>query len=113
MAGPRNIVVECWELGVVYTMDHEVVPRPCKICDWLLNLSRNHFGLHQGKNVRVIMKFEVPKRHSLRFRIFIDMVQRVLRWERQIRCSTRKRHGSMPEKYHYNQINELIIIILE
>jgi hypothetical protein len=26
-------------LGVVYTMNHEVVPRPCKICDWLLNSS--------------------------------------------------------------------------
>ena len=26
-------------LRVVYTMDHEVIPRPCKICDWLLNLS--------------------------------------------------------------------------
>ena len=23
--------------GVVYIEDHEVVPRPCNICDWLLN----------------------------------------------------------------------------
>jgi hypothetical protein len=30
-------------------MDHKVIPRLCKICDWLLNLSRDHFGLHQGK----------------------------------------------------------------
>ena len=30
-------------------MNHEVVPRPCKICEWLFNLSRDHFGLHQGK----------------------------------------------------------------
>ena len=32
-------------------MDHEVVPRPYKICDWLLNSSSfwDHFGLHQGK----------------------------------------------------------------
>ena len=37
-------------LGVVYTMDHEVVLRLCKICDWLLNLSNDHFSLHQGKN---------------------------------------------------------------
>ena len=32
-------------------MDHEVIPRPCKICDWLLNMSWDHFNLHQGKNV--------------------------------------------------------------
>ena len=42
-------------------MDHEVVPRPRRICDWLLNSSRVHFSLHQGKNVKVIMEFEVPK----------------------------------------------------
>ena len=30
-------------------MDHEVVPRPYKICNWLLNSSWNHFGLHQRK----------------------------------------------------------------
>ena len=30
-------------------MNNEVVPRPCKICGWLLNSSRNHFDLHQGK----------------------------------------------------------------
>ena len=26
-------------LGVVYTMDQIVVPRPCETCDWLLSLS--------------------------------------------------------------------------
>ena len=26
-------------LGVFSTLDHEVVSRPCKICDWLLNSS--------------------------------------------------------------------------
>ena len=31
------------------------------LCDWPLNLSRDHFGLHQEKNVRVIMKLEVLK----------------------------------------------------
>ena len=36
-------------LRVVYIMDHEVVPRPFKICDWLLDSSRDHFGLHKGK----------------------------------------------------------------
>ena len=62
-------------LGVVYTMDHESVPRPCKICDWLLNLSWYHFSLHRGKNVRVPIKFEVPKRHILRPTLSNDMVQ--------------------------------------
>jgi hypothetical protein len=33
---------------VVYDMDHEVVSRCCKIRDWLLNLSWDHFGLHFG-----------------------------------------------------------------
>jgi hypothetical protein len=45
------------------TMDHEVVPWPCKICDWLLNSSWGHVGLHLGKHVRVTMEFEIPKRH--------------------------------------------------
>ena len=36
-------------LGVVYTMDHEVVPIPCTSIDWLLNSSQDHFELHQGK----------------------------------------------------------------
>jgi hypothetical protein len=36
-------------LGVVYIMDHEVVMRPSKIYDWLLNLSQDHFSLQQGK----------------------------------------------------------------
>jgi hypothetical protein len=70
-------------LGVVYTMDHEVVPQPCKTCDWLLNLSRDHFGLHQRQHVRVTMKFEVPKIYILKPTLSSDMVERVLRWERQ------------------------------
>ena len=38
-------------------MDHEVVPCSSKICDWSLNLSWDHSGLHQGeKIVRVILK---------------------------------------------------------
>jgi hypothetical protein len=83
-------------LGVVYTMDHEVIPRPCKIYDWLLNLSQDHFGLHQGKNVRVTMEFKVLKRHILRPILSTDMVQQVLRWERQKKCSDKKKakaHG--------------------
>ena len=81
-------------------MDHEVVPRPCKIYDWLLNSSQDYFGLHQGKNVRVIMKFEVPKRHVLR----------PIHWHGPMgfavgeakRCSSRKRRGPIVEKCCYN-----------
>ena len=32
-----------WQ-GVVYTMDHEVVSRFCKICNWLLNSSGDHIS---------------------------------------------------------------------
>ena len=74
-------------------MDHVVDPRPCKICDLLLNSSWNHFCLHQGKNVRVTMEFEVPKRHVLRPTLSTDMIQRVLRWERQKSCFGRKNRG--------------------
>ena len=38
-----------WGWGAVYTMDPKVVPRLCKICDWLLNSSWDHFSLHQWK----------------------------------------------------------------
>jgi hypothetical protein len=75
-----------------------VIPRPCRICDWLLSLSRDHFGSHQGKNIRVTMEFEVPKRHSLRPTLSFDMVRHVLQWERQKRCSGRKTQGPMLEK---------------
>ena len=54
-------------------MNHEVVSRPCKTCDWLLKSSRDHFGLHQGKNIRVTMEFKVPKRNILRPTLFTDM----------------------------------------
>jgi hypothetical protein len=41
--------LELLVLGAVYIMDYEVVLRPCKICDRLLNFSWDHFGLHQRK----------------------------------------------------------------
>ena len=71
-----------WPLGVVYTMDYEVVLGPCKSIDWLLNLSRDHFGLHQRKNVGVTMKVEVPPKHIFRLIISTNMVQWVLWKER-------------------------------
>ena len=42
----------------------------------------------------VTMKFEVPKRHNLRPTLSTDMVQQVLWWERQKRCSSRKRQAT-------------------
>ena len=91
-----------WPWGVLHIMGHEVVPRPCKNCDWLLNSSRDHFGSHQGTNVRVTTEFEVPKRHILRPTLFTYMVQHVLHWERQKRCYGEKRQGPMVEKCcHY------------
>jgi hypothetical protein len=87
---------------LVYTMDNEVVPRPCKIYDWLLNSSRDHFSLHQGKNFRVTIKFEVPIIHILRPTLSTDMVQYVLQWERQKRCCSRERQP-MVEKCCYKK----------
>ena len=87
-----------------YTMNHEDVPRPCKISDRLLNSSWDHFGLHQGQYVRVTMEFKVPKIHILRPTLSFDMVQRVLRWERQRRCSSSKRQGPMVNKFCYNKV---------
>ena len=46
-------------------MDHEVVLRPSKIDDWLLNSSWDRFGLHQGETVIMTMEFEVPERQIL------------------------------------------------
>ena len=48
------------------------------------------------------MKFETPKRHILRPTLSINMVQWVLRWETQNRCSSRKMQGPMVEKCCYN-----------
>ena len=83
-------------------MDHEVVPRLCKICDWLLKLSWDHFGLNHGKVVRVTMEFEVPKWPNFKPTLSTLMVQWVLQWEKQKRCSNSKRQGCMAKKCWYN-----------
>ena len=80
-------------LWVVYIIDHEVIPRSCKSCDWMLNSSWDCFSLHQEKNVIMNIEFEVPKSQLLGPTLSIDMVQRVLQWERQKRCSSRKDRG--------------------
>ena len=90
--------------GVVYTMDCEVVPGSCKICDWLLNSSWDQFGLYQGKHVRVIMVFEVPRRCIVRPTLFTGMVRRILQWEGLMKCFSRKRRGPMAKKWCYDFI---------
>jgi hypothetical protein len=62
----------------VYIMNHEVIPCSSKICDWLLNLSWDRFGLHQEKIIRVIIKFEVFKRPTFKPILSTVMFQWVL-----------------------------------
>ena len=88
-----------YSLRVVYNMDYEVVPMSCNIFDLLLNSTWDHFDLHQGKNVKVIMEFEVPK--GLHY---------PLTWSNWF-CSGRGKRGAMIEmtrahgkKYYYNKI---------
>ena len=64
--------------GVVYTMDHEVVPRRCKRVDWLMVSSHDNFGLHHEKNGRGTMEVEVSKIQFSRKNKCTNMVQRVL-----------------------------------
>jgi hypothetical protein len=59
----KESLLSAIELGLVYTMDQEVVLGRCKSVHWLLISSQDHFGLHQGKNGKVTMKVEVPTRY--------------------------------------------------
>ena len=55
------------------------------------------------------MEFEVPKRHILRPKLSIDMVQQVLQWEMQKSSSSRKGLGPMTEKWCYDKILEYFL----
>jgi hypothetical protein len=55
------------------------------------------------KNVKLTVKFEVPKNHTLRSKLSTDMLQRVMQWERQKRCFGGNMQGPMAEKYYYNK----------
>ena len=57
-----SIFHKTWGWGVVYPIDHEVAQGPINFCDWMLNLSWDHFGVHQGENVRVNMEFKVTNK---------------------------------------------------
>ena len=59
-------------------MDHEVIPCSFEIFGWLLNLAHNHFSLHEGKKVKVIMELEVANMPIFRPTISTIMVQQVL-----------------------------------
>jgi hypothetical protein len=63
----------CRFLGVVYTMEYRVVLRLCKICDWP-RLGTTLLYTKE-KNVRVTVKFEIPKRHILRPTLSTNTVQ--------------------------------------
>jgi hypothetical protein len=73
-------------------MDHEVVPRPSKRCDWTLKSSRDDLGLHQGKNGRVTTEVEVHN-FFLKPTLSTAMVQRVFRWDKQKRWSRKNSKG--------------------
>ena len=82
-----------WPLGHVYTMDREVDPRPCKICDWMLNSSQDHYGLHQGKIWKRPWSLSSPKDIFWSPTLSTNTVQHVLWWERQKRCYGWKGRG--------------------
>ena len=84
---------------------------------WTMKLSQHHVksmigcwtrpmttSIYTRENVNVTMEFEVLKRHISRPTLFTDMVQQILRWERQKRCSGRKCKGLW-------QSNIVIIIV--
>lgn len=60
-------------------MDHEVILDSFQICEWLLNLSWDHFSLHQEEiSVTMTLELKVPKRHVVTPTLSTVMVQRVL-----------------------------------
>jgi hypothetical protein len=58
-------------------MDHEVVPRPCTLCDLVVELFPGPLQCTPKKNVRLTMEIEVPKRCIFRPTSSTNMVQRV------------------------------------
>jgi len=86
-------------------MDHEVVPRSSKRCDWTLKSSRDDLDLHQGKIGRVTTEVEV---HKFFFKPTLStaMVQRVFRWDKQKRWSGKISKGPC-------QKNAVLIIFVD
>ena len=98
-----------WVQGCLHH-DHEVAPCSSKLCDWLLNLSHDHFSLHQEKYVRVTMELEVPTRPIFNPTPSIVMMQRVLQWERQKRFSHCKCQWILTKKFHFYKRKQKKII---
>ena len=69
---------------------------------WTMKSSHDHFGLHQGNKSHNDHGVRGPQNSFLKASLFTDMVHWVLRWERQKRCYSRKRQGSMSKKWYYN-----------
>ena len=90
-------------------MDHELVPRPSEACAWMLNSSREEFGLDQAKNVREPTYIEVPKKQYLSPILSTNIVQRLFCWEQQKRWSWKNSLGPMAEKCQNNFFNFYLI----
>jgi hypothetical protein len=86
------------KVKAIYIMDYEIIPCSPKICDWPLNLFWDHFSLHEGKIVGVIMELEVPQRFIFRPTLSAIMVQQVCHYKRQKRSSRCKSQGNMARK---------------
>ena len=87
-------------------MNHEVVPRPSKQCDWTLKSSWDDLGLHQGKNGIVTTEVEVHKF------VFLSLLY-PLPWSNGFSVGTSKRGGlgkiarPMSKKCHFNENFEI------
>ena len=88
-----------WGLGAaVYSMDHEVVPRSCRICEWILRSSRDHFGLQQGTNFYFFLSKWSWSSSSPKD-VFWDMVRCSLTWSNGF-CVVRGERGALVDKPH-------------
>jgi hypothetical protein len=87
-------------------MDHEVVPRPSKRCDWTLKSSWDDLGLHQEKNGRVTTEVEV---HNF---VFLNLLY-PLPWSNGFSVGTSKRGGLGKIARDQCQKNAVLIIFLD
>ena len=65
-----------------------------------IELSLDHFGLHQEKIVKVTMECEVPKRRILRPTLSNDKVQQILQWKMR---SGKKNSGTHGKEIFYSK----------
>ena len=72
-------------------MDHVVTPRPCKIRDWMLNVSWDHFGLHQGKKCQSDHEVWGPHKTYCKAYIIYWHGPTGSVWEEKKSCSSKKK----------------------